>query len=49
MPAAAARAPGVAPDITQRLRAAERLTATLAKAAKACGYQLDDLESAARG
>jgi glycosidase len=34
--------------ITQRLHAAEKLTLALAKAAKACGYQLDKLEAAAR-
>jgi hypothetical protein len=32
-----------------RLTAAGKLTATLAKAAAACGYQLDKLEDAARG
>ena len=35
--------------ISQRLRAADRLTTTLANAAAACGYQLDKLEAAARG
>jgi hypothetical protein len=33
---------------TKQLHAADRLTSTLAKAAKACGYQLDKLEAAAR-
>jgi glycosidase len=33
----------------KRRAAAETLTATLAKAADACGYQLDKLEAAARG
>jgi hypothetical protein len=44
----AGKAPDLAPEIAQRLRSAERLTASLAKAAKACGYQLDDLEAASR-
>jgi glycosidase len=35
--------------VTDRLRAAERLTATLSKAAKTAGYQLDKVEDAARG
>jgi glycosidase len=47
--AAAAKAAVAAPEIAQRLRASERLTSTLARAANACGYQLDDLEAAARG
>jgi glycosidase len=34
--------------VTDRLRAAERLIATLSKAAKTAGYQLDKLEDAAR-
>ncbi len=38
-----------APSVAQRLRAAEKLTLALAKAAGDCGYQLDDLEAAARG
>ena len=45
---AAARASGAA-AVPKRLRAAERLTATLSKAADACGYQLDKLEAAAGG
>jgi ABC-type enterobactin transport system permease subunit len=44
-----AKAAVAAPEIAQRLRASERLTSTLARAANACGYQLDDLEAAARG
>ena len=44
----AAKPAAVAPEIAGRLRAAESLTATLARAAKTCGYQLDDLEEAAR-
>jgi hypothetical protein len=40
---------GTAARTAQRIRAAEHLTAALAKAAKACGYQLDKLEAAARG
>jgi hypothetical protein len=39
----------VEPAVAKRLRAAERLTGTLAKAAKAAGYQLDKLEAAAGG
>jgi hypothetical protein len=35
--------------VTDRLRAAERLTAALSKAARRAGYQLDKLEDAARG
>jgi pimeloyl-ACP methyl ester carboxylesterase len=47
---AAARAKPAAGSMTaDRLRAAERLTATLAKAAKTAGYQLDKLEDATRG
>jgi len=38
---------GTAPKTAARLRAAERLTARLARAAKSCGYQLDKLEDAA--
>jgi hypothetical protein len=39
---------GTAAKVAGRLRAAERLTATLARAAKSCGYQLDKLEEAAQ-
>jgi hypothetical protein len=39
----------VEPAVAKRLRAAERLTGTLAKAAKAAGYQLDKLEAASGG
>ena len=39
----------VEPAVAKRLQAAERLTGTLAKAAKAAGYQLDKLEAAAGG
>ena len=50
--AGAAAAAGVASvagsAVPDRLRAAEHLTATLAKAAKTAGYQLDKLEDAAR-
>ncbi len=34
-------------DVAKRVAAAERLTTKLARAAKACGYQLDKLEAAA--
>ena len=37
-----------AASTAQRLRAADKLTSALAKAAKACGYQLDKLEAASR-
>jgi hypothetical protein len=40
---------GTAARTAGRLRAAGRLTATLARAAKSCGYQLDRLEEAAGG
>jgi hypothetical protein len=40
---------GTPATIAKHLKAAERLTATLSKAAKACGYQLDKLEAAAEG
>jgi hypothetical protein len=35
--------------IAKHLHSAERVTATLSKAAKNCGYQLDKLEAAAGG
>jgi hypothetical protein len=35
--------------IAGQVRGAERITATLARAAKACGYQLDKLEAATEG
>ena len=38
-----------AAQMAKSVRAAEKLTGVLAKAAKACGYQLDKLEAAARG
>ena len=47
-PAARGSAAGMS-GATARLRAAERLTATLSKAAKTAGYQLDKVEDAARG
>ena len=40
---------GTAARVAQRLRATEKVTATLAKAANSCGYQLDKLEAAAKG
>jgi hypothetical protein len=40
---------GTAARVAQRLRATEKVTATLTKAARACGYQLDKLEAAAKG
>ena len=40
---------GTTAAIARQVQAAERLTATLSKAAKACGYQLDKLEAAAGG
>jgi len=36
----------LAGTIAGQVRGAERITATLARAAKACGYQLDKLEAA---
>jgi hypothetical protein len=44
---ALADATGTAPQRKARLAAAERLTAALARAGQACGYQLDRLEEAA--
>jgi len=44
---AAADVSGTAAKRAKRLRAAESLTAALARAAEACGYQLDKLEAAA--
>jgi hypothetical protein len=35
--------------IAPHLRATEKVATTLARAAKACGYQLDKLEAAAKG
>jgi hypothetical protein len=46
---AARRSVAGATGAAGRLRAAERLTAALSKAAKTAGYQLDKLEDAARG
>jgi hypothetical protein len=46
---AAATSGSTAAAIAKHVHEAERLTATLSKAAKACGYQLDKLEAAARG
>ena len=43
----AAEEPETKAKTARRLRSAERLTAALAKAAQACGYQLDRLEAAA--
>jgi hypothetical protein len=43
----ATRGTETVPGTAKRLGAAERLTAALAKAAEACGYQLDKLEAAA--
>ena len=37
------------PETARRFRSAEHLTGILSKAANTCGYQLDDLEAAARG
>jgi len=45
---AAADKSGTAARTAKQVRAAETLTATLAGAAEACGYQLDKLEDAAR-
>ena len=44
---AAADPAGTPATVAKHVRSAERITATLAKAAKACGYQLDKLEAAA--
>jgi hypothetical protein len=41
-------APARTATIAKRVRAAEKLTAGLARAAKAAGYQLDQLEAATR-
>jgi hypothetical protein len=46
--AATADEPATAARTAKRLQSAERMTSTLAKAAKACGYQLDKLEAATR-
>jgi hypothetical protein len=42
-----AEVPAAKARTARRLRSAQRLTATLAKAAEASGYQLDRLEAAA--
>ena len=44
---AAASPTGTPASVSRHLHAAERLTATLSRAATACGYQLDELEAAA--
>jgi glycosidase len=46
--AATAGESATAARTAKRLQSAERMTSTLAKAAKACGYQLDKLEAATR-
>ena len=40
---------GTPARVAQRLKATDRVTTTLARAAKDCGYQLDKLEAAAKG
>jgi hypothetical protein len=35
--------------IARRIKDADKLSAALSKAARACGYQLDKLEAATRG
>ncbi|HEX7491394.1 MAG TPA: alpha-amylase family glycosyl hydrolase, partial [Candidatus Limnocylindrales bacterium] len=46
---AVAQEVGTPARVAPRIRATEKVTATLSRAAKACGYQLDKLEAAAKG